>query len=283
MRSMKNVLLVFLLGFIQPVVLAVGIAVGTTELNIPAPTSYSPIASNMQPYWDFIIRFVTPSNELLAMFLPDHEVALVTKGAMSETERYFVVQAPKTHIQAFISTADFNAIKQVMKAQNSKLVKKAENRMAQHLKGIEKGISEDYQVEMNMAIKQVALLPPHYESERCLAYSMMKTHVLTGESGKPSNIEGVVTVSFVHLKGKVLFLYANAEKSGLEWSRAESKKWANTIIAENPSMGNVALREAAAAKHGFNWTSVGKNAILGAVIGGIIGIFRMRNRKGRIK
>jgi uncharacterized protein YqgC (DUF456 family) len=48
-------------------------------------------------------------------------------------------------------------------------------------------------------------------------------------------------------------------------------------------MGNVALREAAAAKHGFNWTSVGKNAILGAVIGGIIGIFRMRNRKGRIK
>ena len=69
-----------------------------------------------------------------------------------------------------------------------------------------------------------------------------------------------------------MFLYANAEKNGLEWSRAESKKWAEMVIAANPSEGDVAVRETTQRPPGLDWGEVGKKAMIGGIAGGIIGL-----------
>ena len=80
----------------------------------------------------------------------------------------------------------------------------------------------------------------------------------------------------------MLFLYINAEKSALQWGRDESQRWADSIIAANPSTGEVAAREKRSSRSGFNWNKVLKNALIGAIVGGIVGglnVLRKRKQK----
>jgi hypothetical protein len=102
------------------------------------------------------------------------------------------------------------------------------------------------------------------------------------ENGKPTAYEGSGTATFVHLQGKVLFLYVHAEKSALQWCRDESRRWADAIIAANPSTGEIAAREKRSSRSGFNWNKVLTNGLIGAVIGGIVGgLNALRKRKQR--
>ena len=56
-------------------------------------------------------------------------------------------------------------------------------------------------------------------------------------------MEGVVTLTYVHVKGKILLLYVNAEKAGIEWSQSVSKAWSDLIITQNPSDAIISRQE----------------------------------------
>ncbi len=278
---MKHILL--LCGFFisQPLLMGVEISVGGTRLSIPPPDGYAPITSDM-PYAEFAKRFVPPMNEQFALFLSDADIASAARGEIPKSERRFYVQTAKKIVQPFVSTADFAELKRTIKTQNDEALKKAQAQMPGFLEKANKGIADDYNVDLNLSLDQMLPLPPHYETERGLAYSMILKYKANDQNGKPVVFEGVVTATFVHLQGKVLFLYANAEKSALEWCRAESKKWADTIIAANPSTGDVALRESTAGRSGVDWGKVFGKALAGAVAGGIIGavLYLFRKKKG---
>jgi hypothetical protein len=262
-------LLCSLIGW-QPALLAVDIVVGKTRLSIPTPEGYSLVTSNMQPYAEFAGRFVPPVNEQFALFIPEADAAAAWRGEIPQSERRFNVQSSKRAVQAFASSADFDEVKRTLRTENADAIKKAEAHMPGVLKKVNEGIAEDYHVNLNLALDQVLPLPPHYESERGLAYSMFLKFKVNDENGRPKVIEGVATATFVHVQGKVLFLYVYAEKSALQWCRDQAQRWAEAIIAANPSAGDIAKRERSS-RRGFNWGKVGKNAVIGAVVGGIIG------------
>jgi hypothetical protein len=269
---MKRLLLILsLLLFVQATVLAVEISVGAARLSIPSPAGYSPITSDMQPYAEVIKRFVPPSNEQLAAFLPEADAAAAVRGETPQPERWFYVQASKGLIEPFVSTADFTKMKRILKEQNEEIFKKAASQAPGLLRNVNKGISADYNVDLNLSLNQMLPLPPHYETERGLAYSTLLKYKINDKEGNPTDLEGVVTATFVHLRGKVLFLYVNAEKSGLDWCRSESRKWADSVIAANPSTGDIAARESEPSRTGFDWSKVFGTAIAGAIIGGIVG------------
>jgi len=279
---MKHALLLCGLLIFQPLLMAIDISVGTARLTIPSPDGYSPITSDMQPHAELAKRFVPPSNEQFALFLPDADVALAARGKIPKPQRSFYVQSAKALIQPFVSTADFAQLKRMMKTQNEEILKKAESQMPGLLQKLNKGISADYDVDLNLSLDQMLPLPPHYETERGMAYSTLLKYKVNDEDGKPSVFEGVVTATFVHIQGKVLFLYANAEKSGLDWCRSESQKWADTVIAANPSTGDIAVRESRPSRTGFDWSKVFGKAVAGAIIGGIVGAlgYVFRKKKG---
>lgn len=279
---MKHALLLCGLLIFQPLLMAIDISVGTARLTIPSPDGYSPITSDMQPCAELAKRFVPPSNEQFALFLPDADVALAARGKIPEPQRSFNVQSAKALIQPFVSTADFAQLKRMMKTQNEEILKKAESQMPGLLQKVNKGISADYDVDLNLSLDQILPLPPHYETERGMAYSTLLKYKVNDEDGKPSVFEGVVTATLVHIQGKVLFLYANAEKSGLDWCRSESQKWADTVIAANPSTGDIAVRESRPSRTGFDWSKVFGKAVAGAIIGGIVGAlgYVFRKKKG---
>jgi len=269
---MKKLLLLSLLILIPSYVLAVEISVGTTHLSIPSPVGYSLITSDMQPYVKLTERFVPPMNEEFAKFLPEADAAIAARGEIPQPQRYFYVQIAKALIQPFISKDDFAQFKRTIKTQNEKILKKAELQISDLLEKINKGISKDYNVDLGISIDRPLPLPSHSETERSLAYSTFVKYKINDEEGKPSFFEGIVTATLVHVQGKVLFLYVNAEKSGLDWCRTESRKWADAVIAANPSTGDIAARESKPSQGDFDWDKIFVKGILGAIMGGILGI-----------
>jgi hypothetical protein len=270
-RPMKNIFIVCCFVLCQQSGFAIDISIGGTQLSIPAPAGYSPITSEMKPYAEIAKRFVPPSNEQYALFLPQADTAIAAKGGIPESERRFYVQTSIQVIDQFVSSAEFAELKRTIKAQNAEQLKKVEAQMPGMLQKMNKGISDDYNVNLNLSLNQMVPFAPHYETERGMAYSMLVKYGVNDAKGKPSVFEGVVTATFVHVRGKVLFLYANAEKSGLDWSRTECRKWAESVIAANPSTGDVADREKTA--RGFNWGRVGQKALIGGIVGGLFGAF----------
>ena len=276
---MKKLLFLGGLALIPSVVLALDITVGATRLSIPAPAGFAPITGDMKPYAEMAKKFVPATNEQFALFVPAAEAALAARGGIPTSDRRFYVQTVKELVQPFVTSADFADVRRAIKEQNGEVMKKAEAQFPDIFKKINQGVADDYKVDLALSLTQMLPLPPHYETDRAMAFSMIVKYQINDANGKPVPYEGVVTATFIHLQGKILFLYVNAEKAGLEWSRAEAKKWADTVVAANPSDEAVAKREASHEGSGFDWSQVGEKALIGGIIGGLIGLARYFFRK----
>lgn len=273
-KLMKSIMLLACLLTFQSSVMAVEITVGETRFIIPSPEGYSEVTSDLHPYAELATRFVPPVNEQFVAFISDPDVAVAARGEIPTSDRRFCVQTSKKLIEAFVTKSKFLELKQTIKSQNAEMLKKVEAQMPGFLQKVSKGISEDYNIDLTVAVNRVIPLPPHYETERGLAYSMILAYQFNDENGKSSTNEGVVTATFVHLRGKVLFLYVYAEKDALEWCRTEARKWTDAIIAANPSVGEVAFRENRKPRSGLDWSQAFTTGLIGAVIGGIYGTIR---------
>lgn len=266
------------LGMIAPSLLGVEINVGGTRLEVPVPAGYAPITSGS--YLDFSKKFVPPTNEQFALFFTEADAAQIARGEVVVPERQCYVQSSKAIIQQFATKGDFAQLKDMMKRQNDDVFKKAVADAPKAVERMNKGLTEELNQDLKLSLNQMVPLPPHHENERSLAFSMLTKYQINDLSGKPEIFEGVVTATFVHVRGKVLYLYVNTEKKALEWSRTAAKAWAEQVIAANPSTGDTVERENKASKRGFDWNQVGTKALIGAVVGvlvaGVAALFRKK-------
>lgn len=74
----------------------------------------------------------------------------------------------------------------------------------------------------------VAPLPPHYESRHAFSTSVLG-------SVKNGDTLSVVsqTMTFLHINERVIVLQVIGDKNDLDWTRTQSKTWADSIIAAN--------------------------------------------------
>lgn len=135
---------------------------------------------------------------------------------------------------------------------------------------VNEGITSDFGVDLKLQATRVITLPVHYESERAVVYSMTVRYAVAEPGGGRSIHEGVTTVASVYVRGKILFLYTFAGKNGLEWSRVESRKLGDAVIAANPSDADVAALESAdRGSGGFDWGQVLKVTFIGGIAGAV--------------
>jgi len=271
---MKRLVFAACLVLLPAHALAVDVDVGGTTLTIPAPDGCTLIASDL-PYAQLMERFVPPQNRQLALFLGDGDAAIAAQGEVPEPTRLFYVQTPKAVIGRFATNADFAQAKSGIKGEYATIAKEVEKQLPGFMENVNKGISADYNVDLALSVSRVLPLPPHHESDRSLAVSMISKYGATDADGNPVSWEAAVTTTLVHVKGKVLFLYATADVADLEWSREASRKWAAAVIAGNPSAGAIAEQEKGG---GFDWLTY---AVIGAAVGGIVGARKQRSRKSR--
>ncbi|MGB5164979.1 MAG: hypothetical protein WBN61_06970, partial [Woeseiaceae bacterium] len=91
------------------------------------------------------------------------------------------------------------------------------------------------------------------------------------------------TTLFLHVKDKVLFLYVYGSKSELDWTREAAAMWATDIVAANPMSADEKRAVDKSDSFSVNWNQVLEKALIGALVGGVIGFisffFRKRKKK----
>lgn len=270
---MRTITLCLLLIALPRVVSAAAIVVGGTQIEIPGPLKFSEVTPEMAALYEVQKQFVAPTNVEFLAFISDKAVPAALKDEVPELERRFTVQTAKSLVNMSVTRHNFEELKQVIKNQNEEIVKKAEAEIGKTIGKINENISDQYDVDLALSVSQMIPLPAHSETERSLAYSAFVKYSINDEAGNPSSFVTVMTATFVHVKGKVLFLYSYAEESDLDWSRNLSTQWSNAVIKANPSDFQSSVNEnLPAIVTGIDWNEVGVKALIGAFVGLLIGL-----------
>lgn len=264
----------FALILILPAVsFATDISVGGVSLTIPHPNGFSPVTQQMALLYDLQKQFVASGNEEFVAFIPERDVPAALQDDISNMPRRFTVQTANSLIGVTVSTSDFLQLKNSVKSQNDEFMKKLKQQLPDLTKQINEGITKKYDVDLAFSVSQMVPMPVHEETDRMLAYSLLTKYDIKDNHGNPATIVTVVTMTFVHVRGKVLFLYSYAEESGLEWSKRASREWADAVIAANPSDFQTSVIEGLPSViSGIDWKQVNARAVGGAIVGAILGL-----------
>lgn len=279
---MRTIVLCLFLIALPRAVFAATIIVGGTEIEVPSPSSFSEVTPEMATLYVVQKQFVAHTNVEFVGFISEKDVPMALRDEIPELERRFTVQTAKSLVNVSVNKNNFGEFKQVIKTQNDEILKKAEAAIGKTIDKINENITNQYDIELALSISQMIPLPVHAETDRSLAYSAFVKYNINDEAGNPSSFVAVVTVTFIHVKGKVLFLYSYAEESGLDWSRNISSQWANTVVKANPSGFQSIIKEnLPAAVTGIDWGEVGVKTLIGAFIGLIIGLISWIVKRGK--
>ena len=218
-------------------------------------------------------HFVAPSNIEFLGFVSEQAVPIALKGEIPDLTRRFTLQTAKSLVNQSATRADFDKLIIVVKSQNDEIKKKVEAAVGESVEKINEGFTEQYDIDLAMSVSQIIPLPVHVETDRSLAYSAFIKYSMNDAAGNPAPFVVAMTLTFIHVKGKILFLYSYADESGLEWSRSTSKQWAGALIESNPSDFQSSINELLpAAVTAIDWRQAGEMALLGAFIGCLIGL-----------
>jgi hypothetical protein len=275
--SSKSVLVSFLvsLSLICTTGRSSPVSVGDTMIEIPNPPGFAPVTPDMTTAFELTKQFVASTNREFFSYIPESEVLKAASGEIPAWERRCSVQTYGKLVDMPISGASFSEFKHTMKTQMGEITKKAEEAMPGLLRNANEYISKQYDVDPALSVSQMVPLPPHEEAGRTLAFSMFGKTGYRDASGRPISSVFTATATIVHIKARILFLYAFGGESDLDWTRTISKQWAGSVIAANPPDARSSAREALPpAPRGVDWGSITERAIakgIGATI--VFGLF----------
>lgn len=279
-RSFSAMALLWVLE-IGACVAASTVTMGDIELTIPAPNGFSPVTPDMVALSKALPAFVPPQNREFVSFIPATAASEALQNDVPDLPRRFSVQTVKGFESRLITRADFIELKNTIKTQNEALTKAVEKQVPGLLNQLNEGFRDSYALETKLSGINMVPMPPHLESDRMMAYASIVNYEFADENGQAASVATTATMSFAHLKGRLLFFYAFGEERDLAWTRDASQAWVDAIVAANPSDSGTALKESMPAPlSGIDWESVAVKAMFGALFGAVIGaVAFIRNRR----
>jgi len=250
------------------------VKIGKTELTIPAPDGFVPVVPEMKALNQVLDAAMFGDNARLAHFIPESDASAALANQVPETASSFSVQTPKKAANQPVTKADFAQLMKELVNNNAEIIQKIEKQMPDYLKQANSKLKA-VDPDINFQDISFAPLPAHQQDERVLAYSMYLT---MQTAAGPTRI--ACTANILHVKAKLLFVYAYAAEKELEWTRDISKQWVTGILARNASTPEVAkLEESGSGMFRTPGGRIARSAIIGGVIGGIFGLVQMIRKK----
>lgn len=260
---------------------AADISIGGTALHVPSPEGYGPVTNEMLPLYELQQHFVAPSNLEFVTFIPETDLANAKGGEIPDLPRRFSVQTARAIADRSIGESDFSKLKEIFKSQNGAIFDKVRSKVPGMLDEINRGIESEYAMDLAMSIADFMPLAAHEETSTSLAFSTMSRYTMNDADGSPHPFDVVGTTTLLHVRGKVLFLYAYGAEGDLEWTRSSSRNWALAVMRANPADPQSARTETTQlSSGGIDWGKVAGKAIAGGFIGLLFGLVSwMLNRR----
>lgn len=242
------------------------VEVGGTSVEIPTPHGFARVTPEMTGVVELQKYFVPPTNQELASFISEGDVPTALEGKVPDLTRRFTVQVAKKIAGHQLTNAEFSQLKQMYKTEGEQRIEKLKGQLSQFFEDANKGISKQLDVNVVISVGGIVPLPYHFESDRIFSTSMLMKSDIKSESGHIISEVIAATTTLVHVKGRLLFLYAYGSKDDLEWTRARSKEWAEAVIASNRDAPLASSSSLGVQYSGINWDRVISKGIGGAFL-----------------
>lgn len=278
--------LIFVLLLMQGVCLSAGaveIKVGERPINVPLPDGFVELTPAMSPYYETMKAYIGPNNVRYLTLVPDEKAEALLRGEELGLERYFRVESEKNISAASVTSGQFVEFRSILRNQNADMYAEFEAQLPEIVNEGNKTLSADLAADIAVELGGIVPLPVHLDTDNAIANSMFMTVAVT-VGGEEMGTETLAATSLIlHVKDKVIFLYAYASKSELDWTRDAVATWATDIVAANPLSADEKRAIDKSGSSGVNWSQVLEKALIGALVGGAIGLvsffFRRREKK----
>lgn len=270
--------------FILPLALALVLAaplagrpvkLGGAMLEIPIPPDFAELTPDMNPTYQSQSRFVDEGNQQLIVLLPEQEIERIKQGQPPDLSRRLDLQISRKLIDQTLTGADFDQLKVKVKSNLERLSKQARQSIDEQADRIGKQIASKSGQDVSFKINAPVPQPPHQETDRLLGYTAAVTGQITANTGQPTVFNATVNTTLAHVRGRLVYLYAHGNAEDQEWTRQISRKWAEALVAANPSDAETARKETG----GDDRSRIINTALFAVIIVAMAAVLnRMRNR-----
>lgn len=230
-KMKRNIAITFLI-LLQSYSVAETFLINGKEIIVPAPEGFVRVTDDMTAMMKFVQQMEDPMNDTLAYYIMKSSVPAALAGEIPNSERTFQLKVNKQLRNMTVGNNYFSELKSMTKRQNQKMLENVKAQISEHIKKMNIGVSQEFNVDYAMKISQAVLLEPHYEAENALAFSMyLNFGFSAGEEKMDQIISGTSTL--LNTVGTVLFLHCYASKDELKWTRDASMKWSNSVMISN--------------------------------------------------
>lgn len=266
-------------AFLLPSALcAEAILIGERRLEIPRPQG-SGLAGKNTLASDKRVQFPEPpgTKQFLVFTLPPAS-GIGTGVGGGEFRRGLSVQTHRKLLDVSLSLADFQ---QAIAAIDSLRREDFARAQSGYLgtpdsgRGACVGLSGSKLVPVP---SRTELLPVHRRTGRLLSYSLWLGFDRSDTAGDVRPIRRALTTTVLYLKTKMVYLNAYGEGEDLDWTRDASRAWADSILAANPLSAADSADEKRNTHREFSWTRMWIWAVVGALIGGLLGFLPIFSR-----
>jgi hypothetical protein len=275
-RAYAAALLSFVVALVATLVHGETVQLGSRSLNIPNPEGFQPLAAVSPRYIAAAQAYLPATNHLLEAYATPADVSALGQGQPASLARYFQLQAPRKAEGIAVSAAEFaDASKQVEEGLEQ-TVKNSQQLATQLTQQGNAEVKRLTASDPKIALTGIGYLGAFRREPWGLFFSISSG--LTAADG--TNQVMVCGGALVLVNYQLLFLYSYAQlrdESDRRWVEQATSAWADAIRAANPDDPKVA----ATASGGFG-SGVLRMAVIGAIIGGLVGLvgtlLRKRNR-----
>lgn len=207
--------------------------VGGVSVEVPAPANFVRLTPEMSELYALQSKFVPPNNEDLGCFISQGDAAAALAGEVPPLKRRFSVQVSRNIGSLSVSTSDFLEIKKTFGNDVEKRLSEVKDKLANPLADASAALSQYSEDDLELQFSDTVPFPAHVDDDRMFAFSMLqKAHVET-EEGTSAFVNSCTTTA-LYVNQRVLFLYVFGAEDDLEWTREQSRNWAETILSANP-------------------------------------------------
>jgi len=239
-----------------------GVEVGGREIQLPALPGYERVDGRDPKIDQMRDDMLGGTNRYLARFEPVKDSPDAEKG------RELSVQVMKSIERREIGEKTFEELRGEMRREFNAAMDQMISKLGPQMQASGKKAGETLGVDMALSASDMAVLGVFEDSNHSLGFTMaMKVNAKVGDHASESRI--ITAGIAVPVNGRLLYLYAVADflaEEDRQWAEKTVSAWRDVVVAANPRVEGPSTAM-------FDWYQVGRSAGIGAVIGGLAGLF----------
>ena len=203
-------------------------------VDVPVPAGFTVFTPEMVPFFQLAAQFVPESNRQIAAYVTDEDARLMLASKKPDLSHTYAIQVMRKYESQDFSDTDFALMKMAIKVKNGEITKKVNAEFPAMGRKISENLTNQLNTGVNVEIPENYPLPFHRETAHSLSYStIVRLHLNTTDNKHTFDDTQAVTLTFVHVKNRIVFLYVNGARSAIDETRREAAAWTDAILQAN--------------------------------------------------